>query len=106
MVFLLGLRNIAIADVGKVPIGAWPKDPRLKEQGRWLQAQMLDSIEPISLGYCSRILKWTDVKTQVFMAGVRNEFLNNKTHLFVNCHFIYGRRPGSAAGSEIQQELE
>jgi hypothetical protein len=67
---------------------------------------MLDSIEPISLGYCSRILKWTDVKTQVFMAGVRNEFLNNKTHLFVNCHFIYGRRPGSAAGSEIQQELE
>lgn len=80
-------------DIIKVPIGAWPKDRRLKEQGRWLQAQMLDSIEPISLGYCHRILKWSEVKTQVFMAGVRNEFLNNKTHLFVYCHFIYGRRP-------------
>jgi len=72
--------------MGKVPIGAWPKDLRLKEQGRWLQAQMLDSIEPISLGYCSRILKWSDAKTQVFMAGVRNEFLNHKTHLFVYCY--------------------
>ncbi|KAH8789719.1 S-adenosyl-L-methionine-dependent methyltransferase, partial [Hyaloscypha finlandica] len=80
-------------DIIKVPIGAWPKDLRLKEQGRWLQAQMLDSIEPISLGYCSRILKWSDAKTQVFMAGVRNEFLNHKTHLFVYCHFIHGRRP-------------
>ena len=71
---------------------------------------MLDSIELISLGYCSRILKWGDAKTQVFMAGVRNEFLNNKTHLFVYCHFIYGRRPGvqrddeSYYSHEAQQE--
>ncbi|KAL3420073.1 methyltransferase [Phlyctema vagabunda] len=83
-------------DVIKVPIGAWPRDPKLKEQGRWLQAQMLDSIEPISLGYCTRILKWSETKTQVFMAGVRNEFLNNRTHLFVYCHITYGRRPESA----------
>jgi hypothetical protein len=78
----------------------------LKEQGRWLQAQMLDSIEPISLGYCSRILNWSEVKTQVFIAAVRNEFQNNKNHLFVYCHFIYGRKPGSKSGKELQQESE
>lgn len=48
----------AVADeVLRVPIGPWPRDPRLKEQGRFLQVQMLDSIEPISLAYCTRILK-------------------------------------------------
>ncbi len=77
----------------QVPIGAWPRDRKLNEQGRWLQAQMLESIEPISLGYCSRILKWTEIETQVFIAKTRNEFLNNKTHLYANCRFIFGRKP-------------
>ncbi|TVY83636.1 Secondary metabolism regulator [Lachnellula suecica] len=88
----VGFKNVT-DDIIKVPIGAWPRDPKLKEQGRWLQAQMLESIEPVSLGYCSRILKWSEAQTRVFIAGVRNEFLNNKKHLFVYCHFVYGRRP-------------
>jgi len=85
-------------DVIKVPIGAWPRDPRLKEQGCFLQVQMLDSIEPISLAYCTRILKWTETRTQVFMAQVRREFLDSRTHLFVCCHIVYGRKPGGAGG--------
>lgn len=85
-------------EVIKVPIGSWPKSPRLKEQGRWLQAQMLESIEPISLGYCTRILKWSAERTRVFIIAVRNEFLNNKTHLFAYCRFIYGQRPQIESG--------
>jgi len=81
-------------DIIKVPIGSWPRDPALKEQGRFLQVQMLDSIEPISLAYCTRILKWTEVRTQVFMAQVRREFMNNRLHLFVYCHVVYGKKPG------------
>ncbi|KAH7333389.1 methyltransferase [Rhexocercosporidium sp. MPI-PUGE-AT-0058] len=86
-----------VDDVLKVPIGAWPRNRKMKEQGRWLQAQMLDAIEPISLAYCTRVLNWDEVKTQVFMAGVRKEFMNNSTHLYVHCHFVYGKKPGSAS---------
>lgn len=67
---------------------------------------MLDSIEPISLGYCSRVLKWSEIKTQVFIAAVRDEFQNNRTHLFFYCHFICGRRPGSKTGKELHQDAE
>lgn len=91
------MREVGFDDVReeviKVPIGSWPKSARLKEQGRWLQAQMLESIEPISLAYCTRILMWSEERTRVFIITVRNEFLNNKTHLFAYCRFIYGRRP-------------
>lgn len=86
-----GFQNVN-DDILKVPIGSWPRDRRLKEQGQWLQAQMLDSIEPISLAYFTRILKWSEVRTQVFIAAVRKEFMNNSLHLFVYCHIVYGKR--------------
>lgn len=77
----------------QVPIGSWPRDKNLKLQGRFLQAQMLDSIEPISLAYCTRVLKWSEVETHVFIAKVRQEFrASNETKLFVYCHIVYGRR--------------
>jgi hypothetical protein len=95
----------AVADeVLRVPIGPWLRDPRLKEQGRFLQVQMLDSIEPISLAYCTRILKWTETRTQVFMAQLRSEFLDSRTHLFVYCHIVYVRKPGVVGGGDGGEE--
>jgi hypothetical protein len=55
---------------------------------------MIESIEPVTLALFTRVLKWSEVETQVFMAHVRNEFLEGGKQLFVNCHFIYGRKAG------------
>ncbi|GMF68356.1 unnamed protein product [Aspergillus oryzae] len=43
-------------DVLKVPVGPWPKDPRLKELGRWMQIQTMDAIEPLPLALFPRIV--------------------------------------------------
>jgi hypothetical protein len=55
---------------------------------------MIESIAPITLALFTRVLKWNEMETQVFIAKVRNEFKDPSRHLFVNCHFICGRKSG------------
>ncbi|KAI9852159.1 MAG: hypothetical protein M1838_001622 [Thelocarpon superellum] len=80
-------------DVYKLPIGGWPKDPRLKEMGRYEQVQMIEAVEPASLAVFTRVLNWDRTKTEVLLAGVRNEFKDTSYHFYCNLHFVYGRKP-------------
>jgi SAM-dependent methyltransferase len=81
-------------DVYRIPIGRWAKDPKLKELGMYEAAQVLDSVEPFTLGLFTRVLKYRNEEAQVLMAGVRSELRNSKLHLYLTYHFTYGRKPG------------
>ena len=55
--------------------------------------QMVASVEPATLGPLTRVLGWSNEKMQVLIAGVKGDFRNRKNHLYVNFHFVYGRKP-------------
>ncbi|EER37581.1 methyltransferase [Histoplasma capsulatum var. duboisii H88] len=82
-------------DVYKVPMGTWPKDPKLKEMGAFQMEHMCNCIESFSLALFTRILGWKMDETQLLCNAVRKEFRDPKNHLLTTFHFVYGQRPTS-----------
>lgn len=66
-----------------LPIGAWPKDPKLKKIGKWFRVQLADgAIEGYSLALFTRYGQWKPSEVQVLLAQVRGELNSNKMHLY------------------------
>jgi hypothetical protein len=57
--------------------------------------QMVACAEPFALALLTRVLGWSTDKTQILMAGVKNDFRNRKNHLYTASHFVYGRKPAA-----------
>lgn len=67
------------------PIGTWPKDPKLKEMGRYFRAQMVEvAMESYSLALFTRFGGWKPVEVQVLLAHLRAEFQSNKVHAYTH----------------------
>ncbi|KAJ5698049.1 hypothetical protein N7462_000054 [Penicillium macrosclerotiorum] len=65
------------------PIGTWPKDPKLKEIGRYFRAQMVQSaVEGYSLALFTRFGGWKPIEVQVLLAHLRGELKTNKMHVY------------------------
>lgn len=77
----------------KVPIGPWPKDPKLKEMGMYHRENVIASVEPFTLALFTRVLGWSYDKTQAMIAGLKNEYRNRNNHFYTVTHFVYGRKP-------------
>ncbi|SCO12194.1 related to TAM domain methyltransferase [Fusarium fujikuroi] len=80
-------------DVRKLPIGPWPKDPKLKELGRYQaiqESKVIDSYTPKLFEYA---LGWSAEEIQVLMAQVKNELRNPGIHLYLPVYFVWGRKP-------------
>lgn len=68
-----------------LPIGTWPKDPKLKEAGRCFRAQMADSaVESYSLALFTRFGGWKPIEVQVLLAHLRTELKTNKMHVYTH----------------------
>lgn len=80
-------------EIYKVPSSPWPVDPLLKEVGRYNQCSLLLAVEAYSLALFTRVLGWSNVETQVFLAGVRRDLKNPRFHSYCNLHIVYGKRP-------------
>ncbi|PGH17407.1 hypothetical protein AJ80_04863 [Polytolypa hystricis UAMH7299] len=80
-------------DVFKVPIFPWPKNHRLKIIGKYYHEQLVDGIEAYSAELFSRVFSMTEVELQVWVAKVVDELTNSGAHLYVDFHFVYGRKP-------------
>ncbi|EAW10017.1 class I SAM-dependent methyltransferase [Aspergillus clavatus NRRL 1] len=78
-------------DILKIPIGAWPRDPKLKQIGQFMQIHAIDSVEPLTLALFTRVLGWSETECRILIAKVRQEFKDRK-QLFVYAHFIHGRK--------------
>ncbi|KAH8600963.1 S-adenosyl-L-methionine-dependent methyltransferase [Bisporella sp. PMI_857] len=82
-----------VQDKRKVPLSPWPRDPRQKELGRYMQIQMLDAVESYGLAPLTRILGWDNTRVQVLLAGVRQDLRTRDYHMYSNCITVYGRKP-------------
>ncbi|KAF4227344.1 hypothetical protein CNMCM8980_002705 [Aspergillus fumigatiaffinis] len=81
-------------DVYKLPQSPWPKDPKLKELGRYHQVNMFEAVGPYSFALFSRYLGWSRAEIEVLVAGMRKELREYQIyHLYTKVHVIYGQRP-------------
>ncbi|KAM6516473.1 hypothetical protein FALCPG4_014656 [Fusarium falciforme] len=80
-------------EIRKMPLGAWPKDPKLKEIGKFQAIQEAQAIESYTPQIFSSVLGWTQEEIQVFMAKVKNEIKDPTIHLYLPVHFLWGRKP-------------
>ncbi|KAF5007755.1 hypothetical protein FDECE_5927 [Fusarium decemcellulare] len=77
----------------QIPIGAWAKDPKLKEIGMYQGIQQIKAVESYTPAVFGRILGWSDKEIQVIMAKVRKDLRDPEIHLYIPAYFIWGRKP-------------
>ncbi|KAI8230854.1 methyltransferase domain-containing protein [Colletotrichum sp. SAR 10_99] len=75
------------------PVGTWPRDPFLKEIGRWCQSSMMQGIDSICLALFTRVLGWKKEEVLVFCAHVRNEVRKGSVHGYFPVYSVWGRKP-------------
>ncbi|RDW57393.1 UMTA methyltransferase family protein [Coleophoma crateriformis] len=65
-----------------VPIGPWPRDPKLKNIGRYFLSNMLESgIENYTLALFTKA-GWDPISVHAMLGGVRKELLDPRIHAF------------------------
>ena len=79
----------------KMPIGPWPRDPRLKEAGLYGLIALLNGIDGLSAKVFTRGLGWNPDELEVFLAEVRAEFKKRSVHSYWPVFIIIGRKPPS-----------
>ena len=68
----------------KLPVGTWPKKPRLKNVGVFERANMVEGISGLSLMLFTRELGWTREEVEVFLVDVRKESCDRNIHAWYN----------------------
>ncbi|KAK3360550.1 S-adenosyl-L-methionine-dependent methyltransferase [Lasiosphaeria hispida] len=86
-----GFRNVTKRQF-KIPLGAWPKDPALREVGALYLAQMLEGLEGFSLRLMCDVLGWKAEEVRELMAKVRSEFVSGKQHIYMVYYVVYGQK--------------
>ena len=79
--------------MSKVPIGPWPKDPKLKEIGGVQYFQELQAVDSYTSGIFTQVLGWEETEIQVFIAKVKAELKDPSIHLYFPVYFVWGRKP-------------
>ncbi|KAJ5559218.1 S-adenosyl-L-methionine-dependent methyltransferase [Penicillium sp. DV-2018c] len=70
-------------NIHMVPVGTWPKDPRMKEIGRYMRAQTVDAaLESYTLAMFTRYGDWKPAEVEVLLAQIRAELKSNKLHIY------------------------
>ena len=71
-----------------VPIGLWPKDPKLKMIGSYWLSQMLEGgMENYSMALFTKS-GWSPVEVHALLGNVRKELLNPGIHTFIRAYVL------------------
>jgi SAM-dependent methyltransferase len=79
--------------VYRLPLNTWPKDPELKEIGRFQIVNVLAGLEGFNLALLIEHLKWSKEELEVFLALVRKDLCNRKIHAYVDLVCVVGQKP-------------
>lgn len=64
----------------KRPTNDWPKDPRMKEIGKYSCLNFLEGLEGFTMAPFTRILGWRKEEAQVLIAQVKQETVSRRIH--------------------------
>lgn len=76
-----------------MPIGVWPRDPKLKKVGLYNRAMLYDALQAVSMAPLTRGLKWSAAEVEVFLGTVRKSLLDSSIHTYLTFHSVYGQKP-------------
>jgi len=66
----------------KLPVGPWPKDPRLKRVGTFESINMTTGIQGLTMMLFTRTLGWTREQVELFLMDVRKDVKNRNIHSY------------------------
>jgi len=75
------------------PTNSWPKDPFMKELGRWNQINILDGLEGFCLALLTRGLGWKKEEVDVFVARVSRDLRDRRIHAYFPMPVVFCRKP-------------
>ncbi|RTE84495.1 hypothetical protein BHE90_000860 [Fusarium euwallaceae] len=92
-----GMKEAGFVDIKtvdyKMPIGSWPRDPKMAQVGRFVQLTLENDLEGYSLLLWNQVLKWPKDEFQVFLMQTRKAIRNRKVHSYFKVRYVYGRKP-------------
>ena len=95
--YLTWMKDAGFVDIDQKmfmwPSNGWPKDPFMKELGRWNQQNILNGLEGFCLALLTRALGWRKEEVDVFVAKVSRDFRDKKIHAYFPMPVAFGRKP-------------
>jgi SAM-dependent methyltransferase len=90
-----GFQNVE-ERVWKLPIGAWPRDQKMKAVGIFCRQMLVDALQGLAMAALTRGLGWTPQQVEVFLVDVRKSLLDVSVHSYLTFHIVTGQKPGGA----------
>ncbi|KAM7185791.1 S-adenosyl-L-methionine-dependent methyltransferase [Naviculisporaceae sp. PSN 640] len=90
-----GFINVTVVEE-KWPINPWPKDKRYKEIGAWVQENLQQGLEALSLALFCNVLKWTPEEVHLLLVDVRKDLKKREYHAWSPVRTVYGQKPEEA----------
>ncbi|OLN96410.1 hypothetical protein CCHL11_00663 [Colletotrichum chlorophyti] len=91
------LRNAGYVDIVEkkwpIPVGAWAKDPVLKEVGQSTLEFLDKSLEGFGTFLLKEVLGWEYAEVLVFISEFRKALKDSKMQPFFYLHLVYARKP-------------
>ncbi|KAJ5087970.1 hypothetical protein N7456_011586 [Penicillium angulare] len=76
-----------------LPYSPWPRDPYLKEIGKYQALQVNQAVEAYGLRLCTQVLGWGEDPSKIFQAMVKKQLRETSLHAYVKEVVVYGRKP-------------
>jgi SAM-dependent methyltransferase len=77
----------------KLPVGSWPKDPRLKQIGLLLGMNFVEGVEAFTAAPFRDVLGWSEREVQVLNASVKNAIRQKAAHPLFDFLVTTSRKP-------------
>ncbi|KAJ9134254.1 Methyltransferase domain-containing protein [Pleurostoma richardsiae] len=77
----------------KMPIGSWPKDPKLQQAGLLIKYALEQSLEGLPMFIGTQVMGWAPEEISVLVAKVRKEVKTKSNCSYVTTTIVYGRKP-------------
>ncbi|KAF5646872.1 methyltransferase [Fusarium sp. NRRL 52700] len=86
-------RDFKASDSFPVPIGGWPKDPKMKEIGKFAQATLEQDIEGYVLFMANTVEGWTKEEVEVYISMLRRELRQGNMHPYYRQKVVWAQKP-------------
>jgi len=80
----------------KMPIGPWPKDPRLREAGTFGLVNLLEGFHGLSAKVFTTLCGWSIEEMEVLLMECRDELRQKGVHRYWPIWIIFGQKPVSS----------